>query len=434
MQFCPSEIMIMRSTIVLFFFTFFSIVASAQHSLKVKVIDAATQEILPGANVVVHNTTTGGSTGSDGIAELKNLKNGQVELAISFIGYHDSLTVVTVPYERELLTIGLHAAEEELEEIIVSSTRTNSRIEDLPLKVEVLGMEEMDEESALVPGNIASILGDLAVITIQRTNPINGNDAIRMQGLDPQYTLLAKDGLPLFGGFSGSLGVLSIPPLDLKQVEIIKGSVSTLYGGGAIAGMINFISREPSAKPQKTLLFNVSTLKERNINTFFSGKLSDKVGYTLFAGANVKSAIDVNKDGFSEIPEHQDYIFHPRFFFTLNQKTKLNVGLTSTIDNRKTGDMEAVKNEPSSTHPYLRKENTFRNVLDLQYTHDVSKTNTITFKTALSSYQREMSYPYRGIDFHLKAAQYSSYSEMSDRATLGRSEERRVGKECGDVC
>ena len=280
MQFCPSEIMIMRSTIVLFFFTFFSIVASAQHSLKVKVIDAATQEILPGANVVVHNTTTGGSTGSDGIAELKNLKNGQVELAISFIGYHDSLTVVTVPYERELLTIGLHAAEEELEEIIVSSTRTNSRIEDLPLKVEVLGMEEMDEESALVPGNIASILGDLAVITIQRTNPINGNDAIRMQGLDPQYTLLAKDGLPLFGGFSGSLGVLSIPPLDLKQVEIIKGSVSTLYGGGAIAGMINFISREPSAKPQKTLLFNVSTLKERNINTFFSGKLSDKVGYT----------------------------------------------------------------------------------------------------------------------------------------------------------
>jgi iron complex outermembrane receptor protein/outer membrane receptor for ferrienterochelin and colicins len=278
----------------------------------------------------------------------------------------------------------------------------------------------MDEESALVPGNIASILGDLAVITIQRTNPINGNDAIRMQGLDPQYTLLAKDGLPLFGGFSGSLGVLSIPPLDLKQVEIIKGSVSTLYGGGAIAGMINFISKTPGVKPQRTLLFNASSLAERNINTFFSGKISSKIGYTLFAGANVKSAVDVNKDGFSEIPEHQDYILHPRFFFTLNDKTKLNVGLTSTIDNRKTGDMEAVKDEPSILHPYLRKENTLRNVLDLQYTHDFSKTNSLTFKTALSSYQREMSYPYRGIDFHLKATQYSTYSEMSDRAILGK--------------
>ncbi len=396
-----------------------SVICHAQHSIKIKVIDAVTREPLPGANVVIHTPTSGGSAGEDGITELKNLNAGLLEFKASFIGYHDSLFVVKIPYDKDLLTIGLLTSEEKMDEIIVSTTRTNSRIEDLPLKVEVLGLEEMDEESALVPGNIASILGDLAVITIQRTNPINGNDAIRMQGLDPQYTLLAKDGLPLFGGFSGSLGVLSIPPLDLKQVEIIKGSVSTLYGGGAIAGMINFISKEPGAKPQKTLLFNVSSLTERNINTFFSGKIGPKVGYTLFAGANVKSAVDVNKDGFSEIPEHQDYILHPRFFFTLSQKTKLNVGVTSTIDNRKTGDMEAVKNEPNSLHPYLRKENTFRNVLDLQYTHDFSKTNTLTFKTALSSYQREMSYPYRGIDFHLKAAQYSSYSEVSDRAFLG---------------
>src|SRR6478609_4633594 len=396
-----------------------SFLSQAQHSLKVKTVDGASSEALPGASVMLQGTSNGSTTNAEGIAELQNLPAGMQEFKISFIGYKDTLVSVSLPHES-IFTVNLSVAEEELEEIIVSSTRTNKRIEDLPLKVEVLGMEEMDEESALVPGNIASILGDLAVITIQRTNPINGNDAIRMQGLDPQYTLLAKDGLPLFGGFSGSLGVLSIPPLDLKQVEIIKGSVSTLYGGGAIAGMINFISREPSSTPQRTLLFNVSTLKERDINTFFSGKLSDKVGYTLFAGANVKSPIDVNKDGFSEIPEHQDYIFHPRFFFTLNQKTKLNVGITSTIDNRKTGDMEAVKNEATAAHPYLRKENTLRNVLDLQYTHDFSKINTLTFKTALSSYQREMSYPYRGIDFHLKAAQYSTYSELSDRATLGK--------------
>jgi outer membrane receptor for ferrienterochelin and colicins len=410
----------MKFILILLFCVTASVVCHAQHSIKIKVIDAVTREPLPGANVVIHTTTSGGSAGEDGITELKNLNAGLLEFKASFIGYHDSLFVVKIPYDKDLLTIGLLTSEEEMDEVIVSTTRTNSRIEDLPLKVEVLGLEDMDEESALVPGNIASILGDLAVITIQRTNPINGNDAIRMQGLDPQYTLLAKDGLPLFGGFSGSLGVLSIPPLDLKQVEIIKGSVSTLYGGGAIAGMINFISKEPGAKPQKTLLFNVSSLKERNINTFFSGKISPKVGYTLFAGANVKSAVDVNNDGFSEIPEHQDYILHPRFFFTLSQKAKLNVGVTSTIDNRKTGDMEAVKNEPSGLHPYLRKENTFRNVLDLQYTHDLSKTNTLTFKTALSSYQREMSYPYRGIDFHLKAAQYSSYSEVSDRAILGK--------------
>lgn len=389
--------------------------------LKIKVIDAANSEPLPGANVTLTTRGSGSSTDKNGVAELRNLSAGVLELKISFVGFHDTVTTITIPYNLEEFIVQMHAEEEELEEIIVSSTRTNRRIEDLPLKVEVLGLEEMDEESTLVPGNVASILGDLAVITIQRTNPVNGNDAIRMQGLDPQYTLIAKDGLPLYGGFSGSLGVLSIPPLDLKQVEIIKGSVSTLYGGGAIAGMINIISKEPSGKPVRTLLFNASSLKERNLNTFFSGKISQKTGYTLFAGANIKSAVDVNNDGFSEVPEHQDYIIHPRFFFTLSEKTKLNVGITTTIDNRRTGDMVAVDGEANSQHPYLRIEKSLRNVLDIQFNHNFSENHVMSFKTALSSFERDLTVPVRFVPkFRFKGTQYSSYSEINDRRQLGK--------------
>ena len=359
-----------------FLLLLFSFAVNGQHNLKVKVVDATDSSPLPGANVVQAANNKGNSTDKNGVMEFTGLTAGTLALKISFVGYRDSVVTVTIPYGEPELIIQIHPEEEELEEIIVSSTRTNRRIEDLPLKVEVLGMEEMDEESTLVPGNVASILGDLAVITVQRTNPVNGNDAIRMQGLDPQYTLIAKDALPLYGGFSGSLGVLSIPPLDLKQIEIIKGSVSTLYGGGAIAGMINFISKEPGEKPVRTLLFNVSTLKEKNLNTYFSGKISPKTGYTLVAGANIKSAVDVNNDGYSEVPEHQSYIFHPRFFFKFNDLTKLNVGITTTIDNRRTGDMTAVENEPTPQHPYLRIEKTLRNVLDIQFHQDAEPFHT----------------------------------------------------------
>jgi iron complex outermembrane receptor protein/outer membrane receptor for ferrienterochelin and colicins len=397
-----------------------SLSAYAQHTLTVLVQDSYTGEALPGANVQIDHSIVGGSTDKDGRIELKDVAPGNVILKVTFVSYRDTLVNISIPYEGTL-TIALAPIEEELDEVIVSSTRTNQHIEDLPLKVEVLGLEEMNEESTLVPGNVASILGDLAVITIQRTNPINGNDAIRMQGLDPQYTLVARDGLPLYGGFSGSLGVLSIPPLDLKQVEIIKGSVSTLYGGGAIAGMINIISKEPGIKPQRTLLFNASTLKEKNLNTFFSGKINAKTGYTLFAGANVKSAVDVNHDGFSEIPEHQSYSLHPRFFFQLSDKTKLNIGITSTIDNRRTGDITAVKDNASAQHPYLRREKTFRNVLDLQYNHMFSGKHVFSFKTAVSTYQRELAVPVRFVqNFKFKGTQYSSYSEISDRRQLGK--------------
>ncbi len=397
-----------------------SLFAFAQNALHVKVTDNATLQPLPGAYVEVISLSNGAITDGSGIAVFENLPSGSFSLKITFVGYRDTLIAVTIPFER-IMEIGLTPAQARLQEIIVSSTRTDQHIEDLPLKVEVLGLEEMNEESTLVPGNVASLLGDLAVITIQRTNPINGNDAIRMQGLDPEYTLITRDGLPLYGGFSGSLGVLAIPPLDLKQMEIIKGSVSTLYGGGAIAGMINFISKEPSSKAERVVLLNVSTLKEKNINTFFSGKINARKGYTLFAGANLKSAADVNDDGFTEVPDNQNYLLHPRFFFELNDKTKLNIGLTSTIDNRRTGDKVAVKDGASQQHPYLHMEKTSRNVLDVQYRHAYSENHVFGFKTAIGSYQRQLQVPVRFVPaFKFKGRQLSSYSEASDRRLLGK--------------
>src|SRR5690606_3457825 len=65
-----------------------------------------------------------------------------------------------------------------------------------------------------------------------------------------------RDGFPLYGGFSGDLSIMQIPPLDLSQFEIIKGSVSTLYGGGAIAGLVNMVSKRPEEDPSLDLLLS----------------------------------------------------------------------------------------------------------------------------------------------------------------------------------
>src|ERR1700752_4522293 len=298
----------MSKTFLILTFIFLSVKIYSQNTFFCVVKDSASNEIIPGVRVFLKATTNGVSTNSLGKAELKNIPNGTQTIVFTFIGYKTiseeflfPLSVSTKVFEFFLIP-----ENESLEEIIVSTTRTNSRIDDLNTKVEVLGEEDMDEESTVVPGSVASILGDLSIITIQRMNPINGNDAIRMQGLDARYTQIMRDGLPLYGGFSGSLGVLSIPPLDLKQVEIIKGSASTLYGGGAIGGLINFISKTPADSTQATAILNGSRLGEGNINAFVSGK-KNKVGATLFTGANIKQAVDINKDGFAEVPSDQNY-------------------------------------------------------------------------------------------------------------------------------
>jgi outer membrane receptor for ferrienterochelin and colicins len=394
----------------------FCLQCKAQNKFSCLIKDSTTRELLPGVNVFLLGTTNGAVTDIKGQTILNNIPDGEQTIAFSLIGYKTISKKIKFPVTDNQGTVILLPAENEsLEEVVVSTTRTNSRIDDLNTKVEVLGQEDMDEESTIVPGSVTSILGDLSIITIQRTNPVNGNDAIRMQGLDPRYTQIMRDGLPLYGGFSGSLGVLSIPPLDLKQVEIIKGSASTLYGGGAIGGLINFISKAPTDSAQTTLTFNATSLKEYNLNAFTSKK-TGKLGLTLFGGANIKTPYDVNGDGFAEVPEHKNVTLHPKIFYDFNKNNKLIIGLTTSYDTRLGGDMKAILYRPDSVHTFLQKEKTFRNTLDVAYTSRLNDRHFITLKTAGSSFDRNVDYS----GFIFSGTQYSSYSELNDFIKLNK--------------
>lgn len=303
----------------------------------------------------------------------------------------------------------------DLNEVIITSTRNNSRIEDLPMKVEVLGKEEMIEESGIKPGNVASILGDLSVIHIQNTSAVSGNNAIRMQGLDGKYTQLLRDGVPVYEGLSGNFGVLAIPPLDLKQIEIIKGSVSTLYGGGAIAGIINFVAKTPGSKPELTILANRSTLKETNVNAFYSERYG-KTGLTLFAGVTTQNPVDVNKDGFSDVPRLRQYLLHPRFFWYINPLTTLVAGYTGTIEKREGGDMQVLEHQADHIHQYTEVNNSDRHSVDLQFTRKNLGGGTLAIKGVGSFFHLQND---QGT-FALLGNQTSTYAEASYNKKSGK--------------
>lgn len=140
--------------------------------------------------------------------------------------------------------------EETEEEIVVQATRSGRRVQDEPLRVEVIDREEIEEKILMRPGNIAMVLSETGGLRVQVTSPALGSSNIRVQGMDGRYTQLLADGLPLYGGQTSSLGLLQIPPTDLGQVEVIKGSVSALYGASALGGVINLVSRRPDDQPQ----------------------------------------------------------------------------------------------------------------------------------------------------------------------------------------
>ncbi len=220
----------------------------SQNYINLLVKDSITSEILIGATVLEEGTSNGGATGISGIVKFSVSKIGPVYFKVQLLGYNSKTVLIPIPQKETITLILLSSTNAELNEVTVSSVRTNSHIEDIPTRVEVLGLEDLEEENGIKPANIISLLGDIAGIQIQQVSASSGNSLARVQGLNGRYTQLLKDGLPLFGGLSGSFGILQIPPLDLKQIEIIKGSVSTLYGGDAIGGIINLISKEPKSE------------------------------------------------------------------------------------------------------------------------------------------------------------------------------------------
>ena len=386
-------------------------ISHSQNVIKVNVQDSLSKETLIGVTVQLKSTTNATATDVNGQATLGKILTGKQTLVFSFVGYHKKEIMYDFPLKNpdEIQTVLLASEAEALEEVIVSATRTNSRIEDLPMKVEVLGIEDMEEESSIKPASIASILGDLSVIHIQQTSAVNASSAIRMQGLDGKYTQLLRDGLPLYEGFSGSFGVLQIPPLDLKQVEIIKGSTSTLYGGGAIAGMINLVSKTPTEERNLSVTLNQSTLKETNLNGYFAQKFG-KFGITTFVGLTQQKPIDVNGDGFSDLPEIKHLMIHPKFFYDYSDKLKFNLGFSYLTETRAGGDMIALTQAATAQNPYFQRNDNQRFTIDFQEVYSFSKDHRLTLKSTGSYFERKLSQR----NFGFGGNQFSSYVELSD--------------------
>jgi len=399
-----------------FLVVFFLMNASAysQTNITVRLLDSLHQEPLMGAIVLVAGTNNGAFTDSLGKAQLTLTANTSVSLKTQFLGYTSKLILIQKPSADSLYTILLAATTDDLEEVIISSSRTNSRIEDIPTRIEILGQEEMKEENGIMPGKISSLLGDIAGIQLQQVSANTGNTLARMQGLNGRYTQLLQDGLPLYGGLSGGTSIMQIPPIDLKQIEIIKGSSSTLYGGDAIGGIINLISKDPSIEPTLTFTANQTSLYETNLNGYASRKYK-KWGFTLFAGQTNQKVGDIDKDGLSDVPQVQSTVVHPKLVIYLAPKSTLTLNCNLLFDKRGGGRM-AYFATPNDTLFHLI-NHIQRQSGDVKLVHAYSAKSSLTVKFSTCFVQQNLN----TANYQFAAKQWMYYSEIAQLHTFKKN-------------
>ena len=215
---------------------------AAQEFGHIRVEVFTTNDPVAGADVVAHGTTT--STDDEGRVTIR-VPFGTTQVTVIAEGYL-AVTASAEVFDSDEHVLRINLVEQpslEEEVTVVASTRTNRRIEDQPLRVEVLNREEIEEKMLMTPGDIVMMLNEMGGMRVQTTSPSLGAASIRIQGMQGRHTRFLSDGLPLYGNQPSGLGLLQIPPMDLNQVEVIKGVASALYGAGAMGGVVNLLSR-----------------------------------------------------------------------------------------------------------------------------------------------------------------------------------------------
>jgi outer membrane receptor for ferrienterochelin and colicins len=206
-------------------------------------------------------------------------------------------------------------SDNEIERIQVSASRLGRIVIESATRTEIINLEEIQEKALMRPGNISMLVAETGGVRVQTTSPALGSANIRLQGMYGRYTQLLSDGLPLYGGQTASIGLLQIPPTDLANVEIIKGSASSLYGGSALAGVINLISRTPSDVYEGEVLVNATSKNGQDITSYFASPLTGALSASVTAGIHHQEEQDLDDDGWIDMAGYERGSVRPRFYW-----------------------------------------------------------------------------------------------------------------------
>ncbi|MDF2435102.1 MAG: outer rane receptor for ferrienterochelin and colicin, partial [Mucilaginibacter sp.] len=385
-------------------------ISCAQNTFKAVIKNDKTKQALPGATVSITPLNLVAVADSNGQVTITNIPNGKFEFKFTFISYFQQDKTITFPLKNpnEIPEVYLEPQSGELAEITIQTTRTNQSLKDIPTRIEALPQEELDEKGTMRPGDIKMLLGESTGIQVQQTSAVSSTANFRIQGLDSRYTQLLQDGMPLYQGFSGGLSLMQVSPLNLKQIEFIKGSASTLYGGGAIAGLVNLISKTPDVKPELTFLVNGNSAKGVDGSAYYAQKWQH-IGTTVFTSYNYNGAYSPANTVFTAIPKTNRFSVNPKLFLYIDDKNTGWAGVNATYENRLGGDTQVVDGNPDNMHQYFEHNTSYRLSTQLSFTHKIDSASQLNLKNTIGYFDRRLAEP----TYDFRAKQTSSYTEAN---------------------
>jgi outer membrane receptor for ferrienterochelin and colicins len=265
---------------------------------------------------------------------------GRVTLAVSLDGFRTETRDVEVPARDSAATVNVTLQPAGFtDDVVVTATRTSRRLQDVPVRTEVVDKDLM---RAIAARTLADAVEYTTGVRVE-SNCQNCNfSQIRLLGLEGPYTQILMDGQPVISSLAQVYGIEQIPARMIERIEIVKGGGSALYGSGSVGGVVNVISREP-VRPSGVFESRIDATEGRP-NYSNSGSLDwasrdRQTNATGFFQLDEVRPLDITGDGFTEVSMRQLRAGGGRASrYLLDGRVKLSGELTALNENRRGGD------------------------------------------------------------------------------------------------
>lgn len=203
---------------------------------------------IPGAVVSLKPSGKVRTSDAQGKYEIPGLTAGNITIQVHSIGYKDFKDSIHLSQENRTKDIQLETAENELESVHVIGTKQSNENAESLIKVQnsIMPVTIIDRRTIELMGSrrLDEVLKEQTGIAI--VNDVGGGSrsvGVQMQGFGSEYIMVLIDGQPMVGRNGGNFDLSRISVSNIERVEITKGAASNLYGGDALGGTINIITR-----------------------------------------------------------------------------------------------------------------------------------------------------------------------------------------------
>lgn len=327
-------------------------------------------------------------TDSEGRFTIEGLEAGTYHLELNKKGFSNAVITFTVTHSNENLEIVMQ--EGIREEMVVTATRTEKLLSEVPIRTEVVDREDIE---MLAPRTLSDAVEFSTGVRVE-SNCQNCNfSQIRMLGLEGGYSQINMDGISNVSSLAMVYGVEQIPSRMIEKVEIVKGGGSAAYGSGSIAGVVNVITKEPFESGGSFESRLTSMDGESNYSLGASGEFvspNNLYNFAIFGQSDKMNPIDLSGDGYTEVSERKlDSIGFKLNRYLLEGNGKVTFDISMFSESRRGGDQLDVEPHEANIAEAVDSE---RYSLSLKWQHTVNPSLNYTLNLSYVDMERDSYY------------------------------------------